>query len=54
MLGLGLVARSFYQQNLGILMALSPNWFVVVIFYLLLIGRILFFVVVPGLQSNPL
>lgn len=54
MLWLGLVARSFYQQYLGFLMAPSPNWFAAVIFYLLFILGILFFVVIPGLESNSL
>ena len=54
MLWLGLVARSFYQQQLGFIMAPSPNWFVAIIFYLLFIGGILFFVVVPGLESDSL
>ena len=54
MLWLGLVARSFYQQYLGFLMAPSPNWFVAIIFYLLFVVGILFFVVVPGLESNSL
>ena len=53
-LWLGLVASSFYQQYLGFLMAPSPNWFAAVIFYLLFIVGILFFVVVPGLESNSL
>jgi len=35
-------------------MAPSPNWFVVVIFYLLFIVGILFFVVLPGLESGSL
>lgn len=54
MLWLGLVARSFYQQSLGFLMATSSNWFVAGIFYLLFTAGILFFVVVPGLQSSSL
>jgi uncharacterized membrane protein len=54
MLWLGLVARSFYQQQLGFIMAPSPNWFVAIIFYLLFIVGILFFVVVPGLESGSL
>ena len=54
MLWLGLVARSFYQQQLGFIMAPSVNWFAAIIFYLLFIGGILFFVVVPGLESNSL
>ena len=54
MLWLGLAARSFYQQQLGFLMTPSPNWFVAAIFYLLFIVGILFFVVVPGLESGSL
>lgn len=54
MLWLGLVARSFYQQHLGFLMAPSPNWFVAILFYWLFIVGILFFVVVPGLESGSL
>jgi uncharacterized membrane protein len=54
MLWLGLVAHSFYQQSLGFLLAPSPNWFVVAIFYLLFSVGVLFFVVVPGLESNSL
>ena len=54
MLWLGLVARSFYQQYLGFLMAPSPNWFVAIIFYLLFVVGILVFVVLPGLGANSL
>jgi uncharacterized membrane protein len=54
MVWLGLVARSFYQQSLGFLMAPSPNWFVAAIFYLLFIVGVLFFVVVPGLENGSL
>jgi len=54
MVWLGLVARPFYQQQLGSLMAPNPNWFVAVIFYLLFVLGLLFFVVVPGLNANSL
>ena len=54
MLWLGLVARSFYQQYLGFLMAPSPNWFAAIIFYLLFVVGILVFVVLPGLRVNSL
>jgi len=54
MLWLGLVARSFYQQYLGFLMAPSPNWFAAILFYLLFIVGILVFVVLPGLEANSL
>lgn len=54
MVWLGLVARPFYQQQLGSLMAPNPNWFVAVIYYLLFVLGLLFFVVVPGLNANSL
>ena len=54
MVWLGLVARTFYRKYLGFIMAPSPNWLAAVIFYLLFIGGILFFVVVPGLEANSL
>jgi uncharacterized membrane protein len=54
MVWLGLVARTFYSQYLGFLMAPSINWLAAIIFYLLFIVGILVFVVVPGLESNSL
>lgn len=54
MVWLGLVARPFYQQQLGFLMAPNPNWFVAAFFYMLFVLGLLFFVVVPGLNANSL
>mgnify|MGYP001765922322 CR=1 FL=1 len=54
LLWLGLVARSFTQQQLGFLMAPRVNWLVAVGFYLLFITGLLFFVIVPGLKENSL
>lgn len=54
MVWLGLVARTFYSQHLGFIMAPSINWLAAIIFYLLFIVGILVFVVVPGLESNSL
>jgi uncharacterized membrane protein len=54
MIWLGLVARGFYQQHIGFLMAPSPNWFAAIAFYLLFIVGILAFVVVPGLKEDSL
>ncbi|HUN23475.1 MAG TPA: DUF2177 family protein [Anaerolineales bacterium] len=51
---LGLVANSFYRQQLGFIMASNPNWLAAIIFYLLFIVGILFFVVAPGLAENSL
>lgn len=54
MLWLGLAARSCYQQQLSFLTAPKPNWFVAVLFYLLFVVGLLFFVIVPGLNTNSL
>jgi len=54
MVWLGLVARTFYRQHLGFLMAPSPNWLAALVFYLLFIAGILMFVVLPGLKDNSL
>jgi uncharacterized membrane protein len=51
---LGLVARTFYRNYLGILLTPNTNWSAVVLFYLLFILGILVFVVVPGQQDNSL
>jgi uncharacterized membrane protein len=54
MLWLGLVARSFYRKHLGFLMAPATNWTAAVIFYLLFVFGILFFVLLPGIESGSL
>ena len=54
MLWLGLVAVSFYQAQIGHLMADSTNWGAAILFYLLFLGGLLYFVVVPGLQAGSL
>ena len=51
---LGLVAKNLYGKNLGHLLAPTTNWAAAIIFYLLFVGGILLFVVVPGLQSGDL
>lgn len=52
MVWLGLVARTFYSQYIGTLMAPSVNWPAALLFYLLFIVGILVFVVLPGLKSG--
>ena len=49
---LGLVARSFYQAQIGVLLAPNTNWAAAVIFYLLFLLGILVFVVIPGLKEG--
>ena len=51
-LWLGLVARGFYRQHLGFLMAPKPNWSAALIFYALFIVGVLVFVVLPGLRAG--
>ena len=52
MLWLGVVARGFYKTHLGYLLSERPNWAVAIVFYLLFIGGLLTFVVVPALEAN--
>lgn len=54
LLWLGVVARGFYQKQLGFLLSPSPNWTVAVLFYLIYLAGILVFVVSPALQAESL
>jgi uncharacterized membrane protein len=54
LLWLGLVARYFYQQQLGYLLAPRTNWGAAIIFYLLFVAGVLVFAVLPGLQAGSL
>jgi len=54
MVWLGLVARSFYRKQLGFLLSPQTNWVAAIIFYLLFVGGILVFVVLPGLADDSL
>lgn len=51
---IGFVARTFYQDQLGFILASSPNWIAAIIFYLMFVAGLLFFVVLPGLKYNNL
>ena len=51
MIWLGLIAKSFYRQQLGFVLSPDVNWPAAIIFYLLYIGGILFFAVMPGLKE---
>ena len=52
MVWLGLIARTFYRQQLGFLLRPDTNWVAAIIFYLLFILGILVFVVLPGLEEE--
>jgi uncharacterized membrane protein len=54
MLWLGLVARGFYRAQIGFLLSPSPNWVAAFVFYLLFVGGLLYFAILPGLQAGSL
>lgn len=49
---LGLVARSFYQEQLGFIMKANVNWVAAIIFYLIFIAGLIFFVLNPALEQG--
>jgi uncharacterized membrane protein len=54
LLWLGVIARGFYRDNLGHLLSPAVNWPAALIFYLLFIGGILYFAVLPALAEGSL
>lgn len=52
LLWLGLVARNFYRQQIGWLLAEKTNWVAGATFYLLFVAGIVFFVVGPALEKE--
>jgi len=51
---LTLVARGFYSDHLGYLLASETNWIAAGVFYLLFVAALQVFVVLPGLQAGSL
>jgi uncharacterized membrane protein len=49
---LGFFAKNFYKEKLGYIMADKVNWPAAAIFYLIYIGGILFFAVMPALRGQ--
>ncbi|MEP7327783.1 MAG: DUF2177 family protein [Betaproteobacteria bacterium] len=49
---LGLVARGFYQAQIGSLLLAAPNWGVAVLFYAAYIVGVVIFAVVPALDAG--
>ena len=52
MLWIGLIARSFYREKLGFILSTEVNWPAAIVFYLLYIGGILYFAVLPALREH--
>ena len=53
MLWLGLIARNFYQQQIGHLMG-NVNWTAAIIFYLIFLVGLTFFAIYPAVTSGTL
>jgi uncharacterized membrane protein len=51
---LAVIAKDLYQQQIGFIMAPSPNWIAAIAFYLIFIFGLVFFVIQPGIQSQNL
>jgi uncharacterized membrane protein len=51
---LGVVARGFYRDRLGHLLAPEPNWVAAGAFYLLFVAALQVLVVLPGLRAGSL
>ena len=49
---IGLIARDFYQKYIGYLLAPQVNWVAAVAFYLLFVGALVFFVIVPAVEEG--
>ncbi len=52
MVWLGLVARTFYRDQIGFLLKTDFNWIAAVSFYVLFVIGLIFFVIEPGLKSG--
>jgi uncharacterized membrane protein len=52
MFWLGIVARTFYKNQIGFLMKANVNWTAAIIFYLMFLVGIVVFVVEPSLEKR--
>ena len=52
MVWLVLVAKKFYQDQIGFLMKPDINWFAAIIFYLLFISGLIIFVISPAVEKH--
>ncbi|MGB5945635.1 DUF2177 family protein [Paenisporosarcina sp.] len=49
---LAFISRKLYEDQIGFLLAEDVNWMAAGIFYLLYIGGLLFFVILPAIEKN--
>lgn len=51
---LGIVARGFYREHLGELLAPDVRWLPAILFYMMYVAAVLFFAVAPALERMSL
>jgi uncharacterized membrane protein len=51
-LWLGVIARSFYAERMGDLMADQPRWLVAAIFYMVYVVGVVHFAILPGVEQR--
>ncbi len=52
MVWIALVAKNFYQKQIGFLMKPDINWLAAIIFYLLFIASLIIFVITPAMVKH--
>jgi len=52
MVWLGLVAKTFYRNQIGFLMKSEINWTAAIIFYLLFVVGLVLFVIAPAIEKK--
>lgn len=52
MVWLGVIAKNFYQREIGPLLRPDVNWIAAGVFYLLFIGGLVFFVIEPAMEKK--
>ena len=52
MVWLGLVAKNFYRDQIGVLMKDDINWTAAIVFYLLFIAGLVVFVIAPAIEKR--
>ena len=52
LLWLGLIAKNFYQEQVGFLMRSDVNWIAAILFYLIFVAGLVLFVIYPAQEKR--
>jgi uncharacterized membrane protein len=52
MIWLGVIAKNFYNSQIGTLMKFPVNWTAAIIFYAIFVLGLVFFVIYPGIEAE--